>query len=165
MKIEKAFAECCASSPASCDCVNPVHTTAFYDATPAEAKAAELDDALAFCYALLAPGANANALIAFSPEIANRAHRALYERSSPKVPYEIMMRALQDACDIQIEQQQRVIEQENQQKLAKENAIEARAEQIYDGYVFDEPGVKPDWIRFGNSIMQRRARDEARDEL
>jgi hypothetical protein len=92
VKIHKPYAFCCNASPDYCDCAKPDHGTALYDATPAEEKELEFEDALSFCYALVAPGVDANKLITLNPSIADRA-----QRKSRTIPYDIMMQAIADA--------------------------------------------------------------------
>lgn len=43
--------------------------------------------------------------------------------------------------------------------------VERRAAEIYHGFEYDEPGVKPSWFDGGNSLKQDAARQQARAEL
>jgi hypothetical protein len=61
------------------------------DAAGIAAGLASSESALAFCYALLAPGQDANRIIAANPEQAKAAHRAIYERHERVEPYDDMM--------------------------------------------------------------------------
>jgi DNA-binding HxlR family transcriptional regulator len=51
----------------------------------------ELDSALSFCYALLAPGQNANDILKANADKALAAHRAIYERRPQPDSYDDMM--------------------------------------------------------------------------
>jgi hypothetical protein len=97
MKIHKPFAFCCNSSVPYCDCAKPDHGTALYDATPAEEKELEFEDALSFCYMLLTPGLDTKKLIQLNPSIAARAHRTLFEHKNPTGSYDETMQAIDAA--------------------------------------------------------------------
>jgi hypothetical protein len=43
--------------------------------------------------------------------------------------------------------------------------VEKRAAEIYATFEYNGPGTKPDWLPHGNSTMQDKARELARDEL
>ena len=61
--------------------------------TAEQSQASAIERALTFCYALLAPGQDANAIIAASPDRAREAHRAIYERKPHAISYDSMMAA------------------------------------------------------------------------
>jgi hypothetical protein len=48
-----------------------------------------------------------------------------------------------------------------------ENAekIEELAQEIYAGFTYDQPGIKPEWVPGGNSDMQYLARRQAREKI
>lgn len=48
--------------------------------------------------------------------------------------------------------------------LGEEEAIEARAQEIYAAMPYDEAGSKPAWVHRGNSLKQDEARKLARSE-